>query len=106
VFRAVVQYTGNQAAGSAHFQMSAGSGSASSPSVSAIFFSGSTFGSGQQTAALGGLDSPTLSTSPWTAIIEGQSALTDATLSLQAAVGTSGDTFSIADAFLMAWRIA
>ena len=99
-FRAVVQYKGNQAAGTANFSVLAPSGA--SGWISAFFGQGaSTFGHGVQSAALGNVDSPTLGNGvTGTAIIEGQLTLgaTSGTIALQAACSASADTYAIENA--------
>lgn len=106
-FMIFCQYTGGQAAGSAHFQLAATGGSASSSCISAIFFSGTTFGAGQQAAALGPVFSPVLSTAGWTMVAWGQTAVAaGTTLALQAAEGTASDTFTVNNALLLAWQIS
>lgn len=96
-FRAVVQYAGNQAAGTANFQIGGPSNSAAW--ISALFASGATFGSGMQTASPGTVNSPTLTTANWTAVIEGMITFTaSGTMSLQAAEGTATDSFVIKNA--------
>ena len=94
-FRAVVTFQGGTAAGTANFSFS---GPAFSEAwVNAAFvMSNGTAGAGSQTAALGPVDSPTLTTNNSVAIITGEAVFTAAgTFAFKCAEGTGLDTVII-----------
>jgi hypothetical protein len=94
-FRARVTFSGGSAAGTANFSVSGPANT--SPWIDALFImSTSTAGAGAQNAALGPVNSPTLTTGNNVADIEGEATFTAAgTLALQCAEGTAGDTVII-----------
>ena len=95
--RVVIQYAGNQAAGTANFSVAAPA--ASVKWISGIFVQAANLGSSAQTNTLGTMVSPTLSTSVWTAIMEGYCTFTaSGTAALQAACSVAADTFKIVNA--------
>lgn len=104
-FRAVLQFTGGQASGMAELGFSGPS--ASVQWVSGQVFSGTTFGSGQQSAALNTVNSPTLTTSAWTAFLEGFATFTAAgTLAVVGKTSAaSGVSFTVQHANFELWPV-
>lgn len=99
-YKAVVQYVGNQAAGTANFSVA--SPTTAAPTwMSASFANVGVTGYGVQTVAGGTVNSPTLTngTPAWTMVLEGYITLTAAGhISLRAACSVAADTFNVVNA--------
>jgi hypothetical protein len=94
-------YSGGQAGGTANFAMDVSAG-ATSPYIFGNFGNGATFGEGAQSGATGQVDSPTLTTGTWTAIMAGSFVSSGSgTFALHCQMSAAGDSVEILNGFMV-----
>lgn len=97
--RAFVQYSGNQAAGLAEFQVGVGAGAPSKSFLGALWGSGTSPGGTGSSSNLGPITSPVLTVGTWECIMEGYARLTaTGGFSLQAFCSVATDTWQVLNA--------